>query len=432
MPVIPVYRLDEIPEAKLEQLKRRSLMEISEISDKVMEIIDEVKRRGDEALREYTLKFDGAEIRDLKVGDEEFERANERLPIKVKRCLTHAARNIRRFHEAQKPSSSWFMEVDEGVILGQIAVPIHSVGVYVPGGRGSFPSTALMAVIPAQVAGVEDIHICTPPKPNGEVDDATLVAADMLGVRNVYKVGGAQAIAAMAYGTQTIPRVDKIVGPGGPYVSAAKMLVRDSVALGTPAGPSEVMVLADESADPRIAAAEVLSESEHGPDSPGILVTTSDNVAKEVNRKIEELLPLIPDWRRRFAVEALEKYGAIIVCKDMDEAINFVNEYAPEHLLILTTDPLSVSMRVRSAGAVFLGHYSSVSAGCYLTGSNAILPTGGLGRAFSATTVYDFLRFQCVEFVDMKGLKHILKDLEAYADYEGFPAHKLAARIRFA
>jgi histidinol dehydrogenase len=334
--VIPIYRLGEIPEAKLEQLKKRSMMEISEISDKVIEIIDQVRRRGDEALREYTLRFDGAEIRELRVGEEEFERARSRLPSRVMRCLEHAARNIRRFHEAQKPSSSWFIEVDEGVILGQIITPIHSVGVYVPGGRGSFPSTALMAIIPAQVAGVEEIHVCTPPKPNGEVDDATLVAADMLNVRNVYKVGGAQAIAAMAFGTSTIPKVDKIVGPGGIWIAAAKKLVsiHSPVEIDFIAGPSENLILADDSADPVYVAADLLIEPEHGSDSAGVVVTTSMKLAEKVQREVERLIQELPDQpipRRRFAVEALDKYGAIIVCRDMDEAVDFVNEYSVEH-----------------------------------------------------------------------------------------------------
>ncbi|MEM2961918.1 MAG: histidinol dehydrogenase [Candidatus Bathyarchaeia archaeon] len=436
LPVIPIYRLDEIPEAKLEQLKRRSLMEISEISDKVMEIIDQVRRRGDEALKEYTLRFDGAEIKDLKVKDEEFERAKERLPSKVRGFLIHAARNIRRFHEAQRPCSSWFMEVDDGVILGQIATPIHSVGLYVPGGRGSFPSTALMAVIPAQVAGVEEIHICTPPKPDGEVDDATLVAADMLGVRNVYKVGGAQAIAAMAFGTQTIPRVDKIVGPGGIWIAAAKKLasIYSNVEIEFIAGPSENLILADESADPIYVAADLLIEPEHGSDSAGIVVTTSMRLAEEVQREVEKLIGELPDQpipRRRFAVEALGKYGAIIVCKDMDEAISFVNEYSVEHLEIIAEDPFHILKRVRNAGSIYLGEYSPSSVGCYAAGVNHILPTGQGARVHSSLSVDHFMKKTDFTFLDRKGLRSLRETVTGLAEYEGFPQHGKAVELRF-
>ncbi|MGC8850593.1 MAG: histidinol dehydrogenase, partial [Candidatus Bathyarchaeia archaeon] len=281
-----------------------------------------------EAIIKYIEELDGVKLTldKLEVPDEDFKRARKEITPTLLKAIEHAIENLRRFHSEQMPRRIWFTEVEEGIHVGLQATPLARVGLYIPAGKGRFPSVVPMLGVPAKVAGVDEVVLCTPPI-DGFGDPATLVAAKLLEIDRVFRVGGVPAVAAMAYGTQTIPRVDKIVGPGGPYVSAAKMLVRDSVALGTPAGPSEVMVLADESADPRIAAAEVLSESEHGPDSPGILVTTSDNVAKEVNRKIEELLPLIPDWRRRFAVEALEKYGAIIVCKDMDEAINFVNEY---------------------------------------------------------------------------------------------------------
>ncbi|MEM3677710.1 MAG: histidinol dehydrogenase, partial [Candidatus Bathyarchaeia archaeon] len=404
------------------KLMMRSQAVILEYVDKVRHIVEDVRERGDEAIVKHVEKLDGVKLSldRLEVSDEDFKRAEEKISPSLLRAMKHAIENLRRFHREQLPKKMWFTEVEEGIHVGLQASPLARVGLYIPAGKGKFPSVVPMLGVPAKVAGVKEVILCTPPV-DGFGDPATLVAAKLLGIDRVFRVGGVPAIAAMAFGTQTIPRVDKIVGPGGPYVSAAKILVRDHVALGTPAGPSEVMVLADESADPRIVAAEILSETEHGPDSPGILVTTSRRVAEEVSREIEALLPLIPEWRRGFAVEALGKYGAIIVCKDMEEAIEFINEYSPEHLLILTADPLGICVRVRSAGAVFLGPYSSVSAGCYLTGSNAILPTGGSGKAYSATTVYDFLRFQCVEFVDVKGLKHVLEDLEVYANYEGFP-----------
>jgi histidinol dehydrogenase len=434
--VIPIYRLGEIPEAKLEQLKKRSMMEISEISDKVIEIIDQVRRRGDEALREYTLRFDGAEIRELRVGEEEFERARSRLPSRVMRCLEHAARNIRRFHEAQKPSSSWFIEVDEGVILGQIITPIHSVGVYVPGGRGSFPSTALMAIIPAQVAGVEEIHVCTPPKPNGEVDDATLVAADMLNVRNVYKVGGAQAIAAMAFGTSTIPKVDKIVGPGGIWIAAAKKLVsiHSPVEIDFIAGPSENLILADDSADPVYVAADLLIEPEHGSDSAGVVVTTSMKLAEKVQREVERLIQELPDQpipRRRFAVEALDKYGAIIVCRDMDEAVDFVNEYSVEHLEIIAENPFHILKKVKNAGSIYLGEYSPSSVGCYAAGVNHILPTGQGAKVHSSLSVDHFVKKTDFTFLDRRGLQSLRDAVTGLAEYEGFPQHGRAVEIRF-
>ena len=436
MAVIPIYRLEEIPEAKLEQLKKRSLMEISEVSDKVMEIIAQVKERGDEALREYTLRFDGAEVRELKVKEEEFEEAKNRLPSRVKRCLEYAARNIKRFHEAQKPSSSWFVEVDEGVLLGQMAVPIHSVGIYVPGGRGSFPSTALMAIIPAQVAGVEEIHLCTPPKPNGEVDDATLVAADMLNVRNVYKVGGAQAIAAMAFGTSTIPRVDKIVGPGGIWIAAAKKLVSiySSVEIEFIAGPSENLVLADDSADPVYVAADLLIEPEHGSDSAGVVVTTSMKLAELVQKEVERLVNELPDQpipRRRFAVEALGKYGAIIVCRDMDEAVNFVNEYSVEHLEIITENPFHILKKIKNAGSIYLGEYSPSSVGCYAAGVNHILPTAQGAKVHSSLSVDHFIKKTDFTFLNRRGLQSLRDAVTGLAEYEGFPQHGKAVEVRF-
>ena len=426
-----IHISDLNPEEKARLLERSQAI-IHEHIDKVRSIIEDVRENGDRAIVNYIEEFDGVSlsIDRLEVSEEDFKKAMGMVDPRLLKAIRHAVENLMRFHREQMPRRIWFTEVEDGIHVGLQASPLTRVGLYIPAGKGRFPSVVPMLGVPAKVAGVDETVLCTPPI-DGFGDPATLAAAKLLEIDRVFRVGGVPAIAAMAFGTSTIPKVDKIVGPGGPYVSAAKILVRDHVALGTPAGPSEIMVLADETADPRVAAAELLSESEHGPDSPGVLVTTSIRIAEEVKRELERLLPLIPDWRRRFAVEALDKYGAIIVCRDMDEAVDFVNEYSPEHLSILAANPLEVCMSIRSAGAVFLGYYSSVSAGCYLTGSNAILPTGGFGKAYSATTVYDFLRFQCVEFVNSKGLERVLKDLEVYADYEGFPAHKLAAKIRF-
>ncbi len=414
------------------RLISRSKTLIEEYTGKVKDIIDDVKENGDRAIIGYMEKFDRVKLDSdrLEVSERDFGVAEEKVSARLVGAMEHAIENLRKFHEKQMPKKIWFTEVEEGIKVGLQASPLARVGLYIPAGKGRFPSVVPMLGVPAKVAGVEETVMCTPPV-DGFGDPATLVAAKLLEIDRVFRIGGVPAIAALAFGTSTVPKVDKIVGPGGPYVSAAKAVVKGEVALGTPAGPSEILVLADEGAEPRIAAAELLAESEHGPDSSGVLVTTSMRLAEEVKEEVERLLVTIPGWRRRFAREALENYGAIILCRDIEEALNFVNEYAPEHLLILTRKPLETCQKIRTAGAVFLGPYSSVSAGCYLTGSNAILPTGGGGRTYSATTVYDFVRFQCVEQVSRDGLKRVIRDLEVYADYEGFPAHKLAAEIRF-
>lgn len=427
-----IQDLSKMSDNEKRRILQRSKIMVTSYVDKVAPIVDEIRVRGDDAVLDYIEKFDKVtlDVERLEVSDKDIEKAKKQVDSKLVKAIKHAITNIWRFHEKQLPKKLWFTEVEEGVYVGLQANPLSSVGLYVPAGKGRFPSVVPMLGVPAKVASVDETILCTPPI-DGFGDPASLVAAKLVGVDKIFRIGGVSAIAAFAYGTATIPKVEKILGPGGPYVSAARLCVRDDVALGTPAGPSEVLVLADETADPHMIATELLAESEHGSDSAGVLVTTSKKVAKSVDVAIGELIVQLPQWRKQFASDALNQHSALIICDKLKEAIDFVNEYAPEHLLILTKNPSETCYHIRTAGSVFLGRYSAVSAGCYLSGSNAILPTGGSGRVYSATTIYDYIRFQCIEQVTRKGLEAMLEDLEVYADYEGFPAHKMAAKFKF-
>lgn len=436
MPIMSIYRLNEIPPDKLNQIMNRSELEIDQVIDNARTVLENVKTRGDEALKEYSQRFDGVKLDSLKVSEEEYKEADRDLEKDVKNAIEHAAKNISSFHRAQLPAEKWFKEVEKGITVGQIHVPLHTIGLYVPGGKGFFPSTVLMGALPAKIAGVEKIIICTPPKQDGKVDAASLYAAKLVGVKEVYKVGGAQAIAAMAYGTETIPKVDKIVGPGGVWVASAKRLVQlhTNVAIEFTAGPSENLIVADETANPEYVAADALIESEHGSDSAGLVVTTSRELAEKVQLLVDKYaqeLPNDPIPRRRFAKEALKKYGAIIVTKNIQEAIDFVNKYSPEHLQIMTKDPLKVLKRVRNAGSIYLGNYSPTSVGCYACGVNHIIPTGRGAAIYSTLSVTDFLKQHDVSQLSKEGLSAIRKTVSRLARYEGFPQHEKAVELRF-
>jgi len=438
MALMPIYHLKGVPKMDLDRLKGRSELEINRIADQVKVVVEDVRNRGDRAVVEYVKKFDRVDLKpqNLLVSLKEFDRASKTLAKPIKRCIEHAAENIQRFHQAQMPVSSWFTEVDKGILIGQITTPLSSVGLYVPGGRGSFPSTVLMSVIPAKIAGVEKLAICTPPRPDGRVDAAALYAADMLGVHEVFKVGGAQAIAAMAFGTETIPKVDKIVGPGGIWVSAAKRMILNygNTGIDFIAGPSENLVLADDSANPRYVAADVLIEPEHGSDSAGVVVTTSRALAEKVQSEVEKFIGELPEKpinRRRFATDSIAKYGAIIVTENLDEAIDFVNSYSVEHLEIMTRAPLQTLMQIKNAGSIYLGDYSPCSVGCYACGANHILPTGTGARIFSGLSVRDFIKQIDYSYLSKQGLETINDTIRGLSEYEGFPQHGKAVRVRF-
>ncbi|NPA32438.1 MAG: histidinol dehydrogenase [Aquificae bacterium] len=394
-----------------------------EYEQRVKEILKEVKLRGDEALAEFTKRFDGVELRpeEFEVPLTELEKAYEEIEPEVRKALEVAEERIRVFHEKQLENS--FFKEEEGIILGQKVLPLERVGVYVPGGKASYPSTVLMNVVPASVAGVEEI-IMVSPRPN----KYTLAAAFIAGVTRVFRVGGAQAIGALAYGTKTIPKVDKIVGPGNIYVALAKKLVFGTVDIDMIAGPSEVLVIADESANPRWVASDLLSQAEHDELAASILITPSEELANSVKREVENLLGTLE--RRQIAEASLSRFGTIFIVRDLHQACEVANFIAPEHLEVLTREPFALLPLIKHAGAVFLGQYSTEPLGDYVLGPNHTLPTGGTARFFSPLGVYDFIKRSSVIYVSREGFLRVSGYARAIARAEGLLAHELAVKVR--
>jgi histidinol dehydrogenase len=421
--------------ASLDAEQRRKLTERiqqadpGEAGEVVAEVIAAVRERGDEAVIEYTRRFDNVDLARLRVEQDEFDRAAGAIDAGVKEAIEYAVANIRSHHMEQRPAANWTKEIRPGITSGERWTPIASAGLYVPRGKGSFPSVMAMLGVPASVAEVPRVAVCTPPGPDGEVDPACLYAAQLSGIGEVYAVGGAQAIAALAYGTATIPRVEKIVGPGNRYVTLAKRLVYGQVDPGLPAGPSESIVLADDSADPEGATRELLVEAEHGPDSAALLVTTSSELADAVEELVPRLAAELPDWRREFVETVLSGYGGIVVADGLDDAIAFSNEYAPEHLHVIMRDPFEVLNRLEHAGEVLLGENTSIAFGNYAIGLNAILPTGGFARGYSCVGVDDFMKRSSFAHVSDEGVPELARAAVALARYEGFPAHAEAAEF---
>ena len=390
-------------------------------------ILDEVRRDGDAALGRLTERFDGVRPDPLKVPAAALDRALDDTDAELRAIIEEAAANVRRFHEGQR-ERSWFTEDGDGVVLGQRIVAMERVGLYVPGGTAAYPSSVLMNVIPALVAGVPEIHLVSPPGDDGLPHPLVLATARLLGVEHVYAVGGAQAIAALAFGTKTIPAVDKIVGPGNAYVAAAKKLVYGTVAIDSIAGPSEIVVLADDTADARFVAADLLSQAEHDVRASAILVTPSRALAEAVQAEVEAFVPTLE--RRAIIEQALADYSACVVTETLDEAVAFVNALAPEHLEILTADPWATTGGVRHAGAIFLGPHSPEPVGDYFAGPNHVLPTGGTARYASALGVHDFVRRQSVIAYAEQRLLQTGERIARFADAEGLGAHALAVRVR--
>lgn len=432
MTLINRFRLSDLAPEILERLMRRSELDIAALQPHVQAIIEDVRGRGDAAVVEYTHKFDGVHIpaEALRVTPDEFETARQSIAPEVLAAIKHASRNIRTFHEKQRPPELWWTEVAPGVLAGEKTTPIPSAGLYVPRGKGSFPSVVMMLTIPAHVAGVPRLVIVTPPGPDGTVDAATLVTAQLNGVAEIYKVGGVQAIAALAYGTATIPRVFKILGPGSSYVTAAKHLLYGVVDVGLPAGPSESIVLADDSADPRRVALDLLVEAEHGPDSAALLVTDSPALVDAVAAHLPPLIAGLPEPRRNFVEKVFNDYGGLLLCDSFDDAIVFCNDYAPEHLMVHVREPFLTLSRLRNAGEILLGAHSTFPLGNYCLGTNAVLPTGGFARTFSALSVHDFMKRTGVGYVTSEGFGPLAQTAAALADYEGFPAHAGAVKKR--
>ena len=390
-------------------LLKRDPNNYTEYTSQVQEIVDGVKERGDEALFAYTEKFDGAKVSadNIRVTEEEIEAAMAQVPEELLAVMKTSMENIRRYHEKQK-RNSWFDARPDGTILGQKITPLDSVGVYVPGGKAAYPSSVLMNIIPAQVAGVERIVMVTPPGKDGFVNPVTLTAAHLAGATEVYRAGGAQAVAALAFGTASIPRVRKIVGPGNIFVALAKKAVYGHVSIDSIAGPSEILVIADEKANPKYVAADLLSQAEHDQLASAILVTPSMELAKEVSRQAQEMTERLS--RRDIIQASLDNYGYILVVENMKEAIQAANEIAPEHLEILTENPFEVMTKIRNAGAIFMGPYSSEPLGDYFAGPNHVLPTNGTAKFFSPLNVDDFVKKSSIIYYSREALKEASQD----------------------
>jgi histidinol dehydrogenase len=429
---INCFRLRELCEKDWSCLLKRSETDLKGFMEKVSPIVEGVRERGDQALVAYTRQFDGVElpVDKIRVDTAEIRKAYGSLDNDVLNALRHAKANIEAYHQTQRPEPYRLLEIGPGIFAGERVVPIASVGLYVPRGKGAFPSVVLMTAVPASVAGVPCVQMVTPPGPDGTVDAACLVAADLCGVHEIFRVGGAQAIAALALGTETISPVAKIMGPGSPFIIAAKKLLSDVVDVGTPAGPSEALILADETADPHLVAADLLIESEHGRDSSAYLVTDSENLAGRVEGILPELLNRLPEWRREFCVTVLSGLGGIVIAEGMDQALEFVNRYAPEHLEILTRDPFETLHGITNAGEVMLGSHSPISIANYAIGLNAVLPTGGMARTHSALHTLDYMKRISVGYVTAQGYSRLEDAVLKLADYEGFAAHAQALRIR--
>lgn len=414
----------------LRDLLQRSPQSYGSYEAVVAEIVEAVRKDGDKAVFSYTEQFDHFPLSadNIKVTREEIEQAYKELPAELVAVYKKSAENIRVFHEKQL-RSSWFDSRPDGTILGQRMIPIERAGVYVPGGKAAYPSSVLMNVIPARVAGVYQIIMTTPCNREGKVNPGTLVAADIAGVDVIYKVGGAQAVAAMAFGTQSIPKVDKITGPGNIFVALAKKAVYGFVSIDSIAGPSEILVLADHTANPRYVASDLLSQAEHDELASAILITTSETLANQVSAEIDSFLEKLS--RREIIEKSLERYGYILLADSMEDAVAAANEIASEHLEILTENPFDTMTKIRNAGAVFLGEYSSEPLGDYYAGPNHILPTNGTARFFSPLNVDDFVKKSSVIAYSRDALFKAHKDIEAFAESEGLTAHANSIKVRF-
>jgi histidinol dehydrogenase len=416
-------------ERRSKLLQQRAQDNLRDVEATVQEVLATVRSGGDTALIELTRRYDGAELSEsqLRVSEEEFDRADKLVSEDLHAALIQSIQNVRIHHQFQLPPPSWMKEIAPGVIAGERVTPISSVGLYVPRGKGSFPSVMIMLCIPAVIAGVPEIVVCTPPGADGSVDPASLVAARLCGVENIIKVGGAQAIAAMAYGTDSVAKVDKILGPGNQYVTAARRILSGIVDPGPPAGPSESVILCDSSADVEIAARELLVEAEHGEDSAALLVTHSSALAAAVADRLADLVQKLPETRARNCKAVLSNYGGIVITEGLQDSISFVNEYAPEHLRVLVDNPFEVLPAITHAGEVLLGENTSIAFGNFSIGVNAILPTGRNARTYSCMGVNELLKRSSFAYVSPTGVSSIGSTAVELARYEGFPAHEEAA-----
>ena len=414
----------------LENLLKRSPNQYGSYETAVREILAKIQEEGDGALFAYTKKFDRAEIteQNVRVTEEEIREAYETVDPALVDVIRKSLVNIRSYHEKQK-QNSWFTSSEDGTMLGQKVTPLEKVGVYVPGGKAVYPSSVLMNIVPAKVAGVDRIIMTTPPGPDGKVNPSTLVAANEAGADEIYKAGGAQAIGALAYGTQSIPKVDKIVGPGNIFVALAKKAVYGHVSIDSIAGPSEILVLADDSANPRFVAADLLSQAEHDELASAILITTSRELAEKVSCEVDEFVKRLS--RKEIIQKSLDQFGYILLAETMDQAVEAANAIASEHMEIVTRNPFEVMMKVRNAGAIFIGEYSSEPLGDYFAGPNHVLPTNGTAKFFSPLSVDDFIKKSSIVYYSRDALKKIHKDVEQFAASEQLTAHANSIAVRF-
>ncbi|MDI3539101.1 MAG: histidinol dehydrogenase [Methanolobus sp.] len=420
-------RLSEMSREEKDRLIRRG-GELADVRDTVASILQDVRHNGDAALRLYTRKFDGAELGAIEVSEQEMDEAMQSIDASLLKHLEFAAGNIRKFHQAQMPEKVWFMELSPGIELGQKFTPLESVGAYVPGGRASYPSTALMTIIPAKVAGVRNVVMCTPPGADGRINPLTLAAARIAGADHVYKVGGVQAIGAMAYGTETVRSVCKIVGPGNVYVTAAKMQVRDKAEIDFPAGPSEVLIITDDSADARMAASDIIAQAEHDPNAVSVLVTTSAQLAEEVHA---EVLAQASQTARADIVRSSLANAAVILAGSLEECIEFSNDFAPEHLEIMVLEPDYVLERIENAGSIFVGNYAPVPVGDYASGTNHVLPTAGYAKIYSGLNISHFMKSASIQRISKQGLETLKDAVISIAEKEGLKGHADSIRTRF-
>lgn len=427
-----IYKLSEMTAEQKEFVMRRAELDITEQMKVAKEVSDDIRKRGDEAVLEYTAKFDRVTLTKdtMKVTPEEIEEGYKNCDAETREAIEYAYKNIYDFHEKQLPEEMWFTMVDDGLMVGEKTTPIVDVCLYVPHGKGSFPSVLCMLGIPAVVAKVPRIVVVTPPNAKGNVDDAILAAAKIIGITEIYKVGGIQAVAAVAYGTETIPKCHKIIGPGNSYATAAKRVLSNYIDAGLPAGPSEIIVLADEKADPEKVALDWMIEAEHGPDSAALLVTNSEELAEKASAIVNLQLEKISPKRREFVTTNLTTYGGAVITESLEESIAFVNEYAPEHMEIMTEKPFDVLPKIKNAGEILLGEYTPVTLCNFVLGPNAILPTGGFAKTYSSVSVNDFLKRSSVGYASKDGFEKVRGYAAKFAEVEGFDTHGLAVKER--
>lgn len=426
-----IIKLKNLSKKDYQRIVRRSFGSNEEIIPNVKVILERIKKEGDKAILEkYQKRYGKKNYQSIKVTGDEIKQAYKNEDKKFIPSLEQMIKNITAVQKAQLPKKiDTVVEPEKGITVWREWRAIEKVGLYVPGGKAIYPSSVLMNTIPAQIAGCKEIVLCTPPRGDGQIPSATLVAADMVGLKNIYKVGGTEAIAAMAYGTTSIPKVYKIFGAGNSFVTVAKMLVFGRVAIDMPAGPSEIFIIADKNANPAFIAADLLADGEHGPDSACVLLTTSEQIAKRTREEIEKQLPKLTT--ARYAGESLKRYGLIAITDSLGEAINFINNYAPEHLEIMTKNPEKVAQKIQNAGSVFLGNWTTKSSGDYATGANHVLPTGGMAKMYPPLGVDAYGKWMQIQKCTREGLFKIRNTIETLAEIEQLPAHKISTSIRF-